>query len=160
MNQPLFSDVVQIGIVVQSAEGTARRYMELLGITNWHFNEVDTVKGKGKNFRNRGEPVQARAMIAWTRLGNVELELIEPRDEDSVYAEFLRDGGPGVHHVMFKAGDYDACLEQMRANDVPTLASGELQHTRFQLLDTVEPLGLICEIAEGEALVPDHSGLE
>ncbi len=160
MNQPLFSDVVQIGIVVQSAEGTAGRYMELMGVTNWHFIEVDTEKGKGANFRTRGEPVKARAMIAWAQLGNVELELIEPRDEHSVYAEFLRDRGPGIHHVMFATGDYDACMDRMRANGVADMASGELQDTRFHLLDTVEPLGMICEIAEGGALVPDRSGLE
>jgi len=160
MNKSLFSDVLQIGIVVRSAEGTARRYTELLGVTDWHFNEVDTEKGKGANFRTRGEPIKARALIAWTQLGNVELELIEPRDEDSVYAEFLRDRGPGIHHVMFATGDYDACLDRMRANGVAEMASGELQHTRFQLLDTLEPLGMICEIAEGEALVPDRSGLD
>ena len=160
MSQPLFSAVVQIGIVVQSAEGTARQYMELLGVTDWRFNEVDTEKGKGANFRTRGEPIKARALIAWAQLGNVELELIEPRDEHSVYAEFLREKGPSIHHVMFATGDYDACLDRMRGNGIAEMASGELQNTRFRLLDTVEPLGMICEIAEGEALVPDRSGLE
>ena len=160
MSQPLFSAVVQIGIVVQSAEGTARQYMELLGVTDWRFNEVDTEKGKGANFRTRGEPIKARALIAWAQLGNVELELIEPRDEHSVYAEFLREKGPSIHHVMFATGDYDACLDRMRGNGIAEMASGELQNTRFRLLDTVEPLGMICEIAEGEELVPDRSGLE
>jgi len=160
MNQPLFSDVIQIGIIVQSAEDTARRYQELLGVTDWHFNEVDTEKDKGANFRNHGEPITARALIAWTQLGNVELELIEPRDQGSVYAKFLREQGPGIHHVMFATGDYDACLDRMQANGIATMASGELQKTRFQLLDTADALGVIAEIADGEALVPDRSGLE
>ena len=86
--------------------------------------------------------------------------MIEPRDEHSVYAEFLREKGPSIHHVMFATGDYDACLDRMRGNGIAEMASGELQNTRFRLLDTVEPLGMICEIAEGEALVPDRSGLE
>ena len=38
------------------------------------------------------------------------------------------------------------------------LGSGALQHTRFQLFDTQADLGLICEIAEGEPLVPDRIG--
>jgi hypothetical protein len=45
----------------------------------------------------------------------------------------------------------------MRDNGVETLASGELQKTRFCLLDTAQALGLICEIADGEPLVPDRS---
>ncbi len=159
MNQKLFTDVVQIGIVVRSAEDTARRYQELLGVTDWHFNEVDTENGKGADFRSRGKPITAKALIVWTQLGNVELELIEPRDQDSVYAKFLREQGPGIHHVMFATGDYDACQDRMHANGIATMASGELQNTRFQLLDTVETLGVISEIADGEALVPDRSGL-
>jgi 4-hydroxyphenylpyruvate dioxygenase-like putative hemolysin len=160
MNKSLFSDVLQIGIVVRSAEGTARRYRELLGVTDWHFNEVDTEMGKGANFRTRGEPIKARALIAWTQLGNVELELIEPRDEHSVYAEFLHDHGPGFHHVMIATGDDEVLVERMQQAGVETLASGELQNTRFQLLDTIEALGAVIEIADGEALVPDRSGLE
>jgi 4-hydroxyphenylpyruvate dioxygenase-like putative hemolysin len=157
MKQPLFSDVIQIGIIVRSAEDTARQYRDLLGITDWHFNEVDTEKGKGANFRSRGEPIKAKALIAWTQLGNVELELIEPKDDDSIYAEFLRERGPGIHHVMFATGDYDACQDRMQANGIATLVSGELQNTRFQLFDTVDALGVISEIADGDALVPERS---
>ncbi|MCP3869105.1 MAG: hypothetical protein GY703_13580 [Gammaproteobacteria bacterium] len=160
MDQPLFNQVVQIGIVVRDAEATARRYRDLLNLTDWHFNEVDTEKCLGFNFRNGERPIAARALIAWLSIGNVELELIEPRDEDSVYAEFLREQGPGLHHIMFVTPDYDACVERMHAQGVPVLGAGELQHTRFQLFDTQSDLGLICEIAEGEPLIPDQSGLK
>ena len=103
MNQPLFTNVIQVGLVVRCAATTARRYQELLGLSDWHFNEVDTERGKGANFRSSNKPIVARANIAWIQLGNVELELIEPRDEYSVYAQFLREKGPGIHHVMFAA---------------------------------------------------------
>lgn len=92
-------------------------------------------------------------------LGNIELELIEPRDQTSVYAEFLRDKGPGIHHVMFVTPDYDHCLDKMAEQGVLILGSGELQSTRFTSLDTLADLGLICEIAEGDPLLPDRSGL-
>jgi 4-hydroxyphenylpyruvate dioxygenase-like putative hemolysin len=157
MTDPLFTDVVQIGIVVRSVSEAVKKYRELMGIGDWHFNEVDTLKGKGTRFRVRGTASEVRAMIAWTQLGNVELELIEPRDEESVYAEFLRDKGPGVHHVMFATEDYDVCRDRMNAQGVEPLASGEVQKTRFCLLDTLEALGVVSEIADGEPLVPDHS---
>jgi methylmalonyl-CoA/ethylmalonyl-CoA epimerase len=158
MNKAVFNQVVQIGIVVRDAEATARRYRDLLGLDDWRFNDVDTVEGKGSNFRTGGQAIAARALIAWMPLGNVELELIEPRDETSVYAEFLRDKGPGIHHVMFVTPDYDRCVSHMASHGVSTLGSGALQHTRFQLFDTQADLGLICEIAEGEPLVPDRFG--
>ena len=155
MSKPLFNQIVQIGIVVNDAAATVRLYRELLGLDDWRFNEVDTVNDKGVNFRKGEQPIDARALIAWMPLGNVELELIEPRDETSVYAEFLRDKGPGIHHVMFVTPDYDHCVSQMATRGVPTLGSGELQNTRFTMFDTQEELGVICEIAEGEPLIPD-----
>jgi hypothetical protein len=50
MNKPLFTNVIQVGLVVRCAATTARRYQELLGLSDWHFNEVDTESGKGANF--------------------------------------------------------------------------------------------------------------
>jgi len=44
----------------------------------------------------------------------------------------------------------------MAKNNVRIIGSGELQHTRFQMFDTAKDLGLICEIAEGQALTPDE----
>jgi catechol 2,3-dioxygenase-like lactoylglutathione lyase family enzyme len=157
MSQPLFNDIVQIGIVVKNVDTTVAQYRELLGIQDWHINFVDTATGKGSNFRKGDKPIIARAKIAWINIGNVELEIIEPRDEESVYAQFLRDKGPGIHHLMFATSDYDKCSTTMAENNVRVLGSGELQQTRFQMFDTEKDLGLICEIADGGALTPDES---
>ena len=148
--------VLQIGIVVRDAEATAERYRELLGIDEWNFNEVDTERGLGKGFRTADGPVDVKALIAWTDLGSVELELIEPRDRDSVYARFLRERGPGVHHVMFSTPDFDGCSQALQEAGLALAAAGEYQETRFQLLDGREELGLILEIASGGPLVPDR----
>lgn len=157
MSQPLFDQILQIGIVVTDVDLTVASYRELLGLHEWHINYVDTDGGKGKNFRNGKSSIAAKAKIAWISLGSVELEIIEPQDDASVYSQFLKERGPGIHHVMFATPDYEGCAQEMAANNVPVLGSGELQQTRFQMFDTQESLGLICEIAEGKELVPDES---
>jgi hypothetical protein len=58
---------------------------------------------------------------------------------------------------MFATSDYDKCSTTMAENNVRVLGSGELQQTRFQMFDTKKDLGLICVIADGEALTPDKS---
>lgn len=157
MSQPLFDNIVQIGIVVADADATVEKYRELLGLGDWNINHVDTENSQGGNFHTQGKPIAAKARIAWTQIGNVELELIEPRDEDSVYAVFLREKGPGIHHVMFATPDYDECVARMAAQGIGSLGGGELQHTRFQMFDTAQSLGVICEIAAGEPLIPDET---
>ena len=157
ISKPLFTDIVQIGVVVENVDASISKYRELLDLQGWQINYVDTMTGKGQNFRNGEKHVNTKAKIAWLLIGNVELELIEPQDEDSVYAQFLRDRGPGLHHVMFATSDYEKCSTTMAANNVRVLGGGELQQTRFQMFDTEKDLGLICEIAEGGSLTPDET---
>lgn len=152
-----FSGVVQIGIVVRDLDHAVARYETLLGWKDWNFNAVDTRAGKGSRFTFGGAPIEARARIAWMEVGGIEIELIEPQDENGVYAKFLRDRGPGLHHVMLATADYGASLADFEREGYAVVASGELQQTRFALLDTVEDLGMLVELAEGGPLEPDNS---
>ncbi|NQD95009.1 hypothetical protein HP532_20370 [Pseudomonas sp. CrR25] len=155
MSRAAVSAVLQVGVVVADLDASLRQYRELLGLDGWQQAQVDTVRGLGRNFQLRGQGVQVKARIAWLQLGNLELELIQPQDEHSLYAEFLREQGPGVHHLLLApAGDTDLS-ERLQARGIPLLAQGELQQSRFQLFDCRQALGLICEIAEGQPLSAD-----
>jgi len=153
----LLNNVIQIGIVVADVNTAIEGYRDILHIERWNINQVDTAIGKGGNFHKNGKPVQAKAKIAWVNFGNVELELIEPQDQHSLYSDFLREHGPGIHHVMLGTSDYSTCLDHMDNQNIAAIGGGELQGTRFQMFDTQELLGFICEIADGDPLVPDQS---
>lgn len=155
--EALFDSVIQIGIVVPDVDKAIEGYRDLLHVKKWNINQVDTVTGKGGNFHKNGKPIQAKVKIAWANIGNVELELIEPQDQHSLYADFLKEHGPGIHHVMLGTADYDRCLDHMGEQKVTAIGGGELQDTRFQMFDTQELLGFICEIADGDPLVPDQT---
>jgi methylmalonyl-CoA/ethylmalonyl-CoA epimerase len=154
--EALFESVIQIGIVVSDVNKAIEGYRDLLQVKQWNINHVDTAIGKGGNFHKNGKPIQAKAKIAWVNLGQVELELIEPQDQHSLYAEFLRERGPGIHHVMLGTSNYQTCLDHMDSQSIAAIGGGELQGTRFQMFDTQELLGFICEVAEGDPLVPDQ----
>ena len=157
MEQAVFNNIVQIGIVVNSVDDTVEKYRRILGIENWHVNIIDSEEERGQNFKNRGKPIRRRTKIAWTKVGHVELELIEPQDEDSDHAEFLRDHGPGIHHVMFSTPDYDGTLQHMLDHGYQAVSEREVQGSRVHVFDTMADLGLLCEIAEAETLEPDYS---
>jgi catechol 2,3-dioxygenase-like lactoylglutathione lyase family enzyme len=146
--------VVQIGIVVANAELAANRYRTLLGIDGWQVNHLDTAAGVG-TVQSAGKPTDVKAKIVWTDLGGVELELIEPQDAGSEYAEFLATRGPGVHHIMLGVADYGQSREHLASNGVQLLLEGQLQNTRFCLFDGSEELGMVLELADGDALEAD-----
>ena len=46
-----------------------------------------------------GRPAEYRMRIALANVGPLRIELIEPLEGDTVYAEFVREHGYGVHHL-------------------------------------------------------------
>ena len=156
MSETRINGIVQIGILVRNVDEAVRQYAKLLGVGDWNINYVDTDHGKGRNFRVDGKEVAVKAKIAWTMIGDIELELIEPQDDSSIYAEYLRSNGPGVHHLMFGTSNYQHTVEEMHRHGVESFMSGELQSTEFQLFDTRQMLGTNCEIAMGNPLIPDE----
>ncbi|MGH7699588.1 MAG: methylmalonyl-CoA epimerase [Gemmatimonadales bacterium] len=55
------------------------------------------------------------AVIVSVALGDVRVELLEPRDPDGPVARFLAKRGPGIHHVCFRVPDLDGALARCRA---------------------------------------------
>jgi methylmalonyl-CoA/ethylmalonyl-CoA epimerase len=79
-------------------------------------------------------------------VGQVQWELIEPRDDASDYARFLAERGEGVHHIAVAPANYDRALagEAKRGRD-PVL-SGTFGGFRVAYLPTEHDLGVIVEI--------------
>jgi methylmalonyl-CoA/ethylmalonyl-CoA epimerase len=50
--------------------------------------------------------------------GQIQFELIEPLGENSFVAKFLRERGPGFHHMTVDVEDVDAAAEVLRAQGI------------------------------------------
>ena len=47
-------------------------------------------------------------------VGESRMELLEPTNDDSPVAKFLKsNGGPGVHHITFAVDDLDAAIAEL-----------------------------------------------
>ena len=55
------------------------------------------------------------ASIVSLALGDVHVELLEPRDPEGPIAKFLAQRGPGIHHICYRVPDLDAALARCRA---------------------------------------------
>jgi catechol 2,3-dioxygenase-like lactoylglutathione lyase family enzyme len=108
--------------------------------------------------REDGEPVERSWRLAIAYVGQVQWELIEPLDEESVYARFLAETGGGLHHVGVAVPDFDEAVAEQAARGNGVLLGGEYKGIRFAYLDTVRDLGFVTEIfsgAPGEDQQPD-----
>lgn len=59
--------------------------------------------------------------IAFMPVGESEIELIAPFEDDTGVAKYLAKRGPGMHHICFEVADLDAALARLRAHQVPLI---------------------------------------
>lgn len=96
-----FGKICHLGIIVPDVEKAVKIYEEVLGIGPWKIEDSapffadKMVNGKlGLNVRN-----------AVFKKDGCEIELVQPLDENDVYGQWLKEKGPGLHHIKFETED-------------------------------------------------------
>ena len=87
-----------IGIAVDSIEKWIGYYKDVLGLE--HTTSVEIAE---QNVR-----------VAFLKIGESQIELLEPTSDDSPIAKFLENRGSGIHHIAVLVDDIDAALAKHR----------------------------------------------
>lgn len=95
-----FEEIIQIAIVVENLKKSLKTFNDEYGIGPWEIYKID--KETTIDMKRNGESKEFDYIVAMCEIENVELELVQPIDENSVYYEFLKNHGPGLHHIGFK----------------------------------------------------------
>lgn len=74
--------------------------------------------------RFKGRPGQFDQKLGWHRHGTVTWEWIEPLQGPTVYRDFLKAHGEGLHHLGFDVPDIDAAAKAWESLGVPIVQSG------------------------------------
>jgi len=141
---PFFTRILQIGLVVRSVEATAARCLEDFGIGPWRLYTFDP--SNIEEMTIRGKRVDHSMRTGCTMIGDIEWELIEPLDDRSVYAEYLRVHGEGLHHIMFAVEDYRAAKAHICRRGYQEIVSGKWYGHPYSYFDTQNSLACVTEI--------------
>ena len=90
--------VSHVGIVVNSLDEALPFYRDVLGLP---LERIQTLEDQG-----------LRAAVL--RLGDVEIELLEPTTADSALARFRERRGDGIHHIAFGTDDIEAEMARLK----------------------------------------------
>ncbi|HME49828.1 VOC family protein [Mycobacterium sp.] len=113
---------VQVAWVTAGLDATEAALSGLLGAKKWvrlpgvHFGP-DTCS-------YRGTPADFVADISLSYAGEMQLELIAPVSGESIYTEFLREAGPGLHHICVEADNFADALEEAQAAGATVVQRG------------------------------------
>jgi hypothetical protein len=142
--KPLFKRVTQIGLVVKSADETAKRCWEEFGLGPWTFYTFSP--SNVGEMTIRGQRVDHAMRTAHAIIGEIDWEIIEPLDDRSIYAEHLRMHGEGLHHILFDVEDYADARAHLRAKGHDELTSGRWLGNLYGYFDTRKSLGCVTEL--------------
>lgn len=105
----------QVGFVVKDIEATKKKYALLFDCAEPAAN--DTGKYEITQTKIYGEPApKASSKLAFFDLTpGVQLELIEPNHEPSVWRDHLDKYGEGIHHIAFQVDNADEVIEKLKS---------------------------------------------
>jgi hypothetical protein len=104
---PLLNSLDHVGYVVPDASAAIAELQRAHGLPGGSRGTFDATWEKALF---HGEPVTFSARYTFLSLGNTDIEIIEPRDGNGPYSEFLGSGAEGVHHLAFVVGSIDEHL--------------------------------------------------
>jgi methylmalonyl-CoA/ethylmalonyl-CoA epimerase len=138
-------EVQQVGIIVKDREKAMQQFRSLLGIGPFRLLDFDQPEAIV-----HGKRTHCGAKLAFAPAGPVEVELIEPEEDDSIWSEFLATRGEGMHHLGVWVSDLDKELSRFTEVGIGTLQSGEDEHVRFAYMDTEGTVGVIIELLQNK----------
>ena len=148
-DRDLGTDIVtHVAIVTSDIEAKARAWAELLGVPAPEIRE--TASAAETQIRYRGQPTPARAKLAFFRLGQVSLELIEPIDRPSTWGDQLDQHGDSLHHIAFRIKGMAEKLALLDDLGIPLVQKGEYKGGRYAYVDGIEKLGATLELLEND----------
>ncbi len=136
-------DISQIGIVVRDMDKAIEYFEKVLGLGPFvrpHINYPEKFY--------YGKPVSSSWIMGFCSLGSVELELIQPITGPTVYHDFLKEKGEGIHHLGFDLKDMDDKLLLCKKMGIQVIQSGCNPTARFAYLDTNKIGGVIFELIQ------------
>jgi len=126
----------QISYAVKDIDKTIESWSKLYGIGPWTFRENGGLDAKGRPWKIK---------MAFTRVGPVEIELVQCIEGRIFQSRFLDTWGEGIHHIGFYVDDVEAEVKKLVAQGVKVFLHDP---GRFAYLDAGGVGGAIFELIQ------------
>ena len=103
----MYTALDQVVLVVKDLDAAVRTYRDALGF----------------EFRETREIPYLGIRVAFFRVGDGALEIVQPTREDVWQARHLAEKGEGLALMSFRVDDLEATLAELRAREVPISAT-------------------------------------
>lgn len=131
---PNIKKINHIAIAVEDIDQALTFWQDALGLALDHIEEVPSQK----------------ARVAFLPIGEGELELVQPTDAETGTAKFLREKGPGMHHLCLEVEHIERALEELKTRGVHLIneTALELPGRKMAFIHPKSTNGVLVELYE------------
>ena len=119
----MIEGIDHIGIAVHNIEEKAELYGDVLGLTH---EGTEVVEEQG-------------VKVAFFRVGESLIELLEPIDDDGPVARFLDNHGEGIHHLALRCDDIEEGRDRVESAGIRLLSDRPLDGADGKLISFLHP---------------------
>lgn len=127
----------QVGLIVADADKAAQDFARWLGadpveVLDWPQPGFDP------DSYYYGKPARWKLRVGFFQIGNLQWELIQPVEGTSIFADFLKERGPGLHHIRFTEPNFDEYAAALQKAGIQMISHGKGIHkvSRWAYFDT------------------------
>jgi hypothetical protein len=147
----LQNGVAQVGVLVEDLDRAVETYWKVGRIGPWHIYTYQRPLIKTMHYRGQPANYKMRIALAWVNAFCIELiELGE--GGDSIYQEFIKQRGYGLHHLGVVVEDAEVAVAQAESAGFGVIQDGRGYGLdgdgHFAYLDTEAQLGVIVELMQ------------
>jgi methylmalonyl-CoA/ethylmalonyl-CoA epimerase len=124
-----------VGIAVRSLDEQRKFYENELGAQFEHVEDVPSQKVR----------------VAFYRIGDIRLELLEPTDPASPVQAFLDKRGEGLHHIAFTVDDIKSRIAELKQSGLRMIDETPrpgAHHMQIAFIHPKSTFGVLTELCE------------
>jgi methylmalonyl-CoA/ethylmalonyl-CoA epimerase len=131
------SKINHIAIAVDDIEKALSFWQDGLGIMLDHIEDVECQNSR----------------VAFLPLGDSEIELVQSTAEDTGVARFIRERGPGMHHVCVEVDDVDVMMDELRRKGIRIIGDccQDLGDRKVAFIHPKSAFGVLVELVQKSA---------
>ncbi|MBM7552369.1 methylmalonyl-CoA epimerase [Thalassobacillus pellis] len=115
--------IAHIGIAVKSIDASLPFYKDTLGLELEGVEEVDS----------------EHVRVAFIRLGETMIELLEPLNSESAIHQFMEKRGEGIHHIALEVDNIEARLAQFKQEGIALIHDSPKQGAQDSQIAFLHP---------------------
>lgn len=138
--------VAQVAVIVKDIDKARNAWASVLGMP---VPDISIAEGhESRPTQYKDIPTNAKCKLAFLRMENLQIELIQPLGGKSTWQEYLDTYGEGIHHIAFNVKDINGVEEKFATVKMPTVQRGGWNGGAYSYIDASADLGCILELLE------------